>query len=200
MIRNNIVSAESWKNLLVGDSVLVLKDQRIPADLLLISSSNLDGAAYIDTSTLDGEKHLKPRFCCKETIHCLDSRTFRLEEQKLALRILEGGENQTLCLPLDIQASVHLPPPSSSLHNFEGSLTIQDYSKESPESRIPISLSIKNFLFKGTLLKNTSYIIGVVIYSGSDTKIQQNGATFRSKVSRVEKKMHKMMREKKNRN
>lgn len=85
-----MVKVESWKNLQVGDCVLVLKDERFPADLLLLTSSNSDGAAYIDTSTLDGEKHLKPRFCCKETLDCLDGRLVGPEEIKLAKKILEG--------------------------------------------------------------------------------------------------------------
>ena len=48
-------------------------------------------------------------------------------------------------------------------------------------------------MFKGAKLKNTKFAIGVVIYTGTDSKIQQNGAVTRFKISRVEKKMHKMI-------
>lgn len=84
VIQNNVVLLESWKNLHVGECVLVLKNQRFPADMLIITTSNPEGAAYIDTSTLDGEKHLKPRFCCKETIHSLDNRVLEQEDVKKA--------------------------------------------------------------------------------------------------------------------
>ena len=50
-----------WSKVHVGDLVLVKKNHRIPADLLLITSSDSKGTAFIETSTLDGEKHLKPR-------------------------------------------------------------------------------------------------------------------------------------------
>jgi magnesium-transporting ATPase (P-type) len=44
-----------------------IKDlEYFPADLILIRSSSGNGMAYIMTSSLDGEKNLKPRFALKE--------------------------------------------------------------------------------------------------------------------------------------
>jgi phospholipid-transporting ATPase len=37
-----------------------------PADILLISSSDKDGIAYIETSTLDGEQTSKIRYAFQE--------------------------------------------------------------------------------------------------------------------------------------
>jgi magnesium-transporting ATPase (P-type) len=37
-----------------------------------LTTENIEGTAYLETSTLDGEKHLKPRYCPKETLHCID--------------------------------------------------------------------------------------------------------------------------------
>lgn len=45
----------------VGDLVLVKKDQILPCDLIMLSSSEESGACFIETSSLDGEKNLKPR-------------------------------------------------------------------------------------------------------------------------------------------
>jgi len=52
----------------VGELVIVPKDQRIPSDMLILASSNEDGTGYMETSTLDGEKHLKQRASLKETV------------------------------------------------------------------------------------------------------------------------------------
>lgn len=50
-----------WSKIEVGDLVLVQKNERIPADLLMLKTSDSKGRGFIETSTLDGEKHLKPR-------------------------------------------------------------------------------------------------------------------------------------------
>ena len=50
-----------WANIIVGDILLIKKAKDIPADLIILSSSNQDGSAYINTSSLDGEKTLKPK-------------------------------------------------------------------------------------------------------------------------------------------
>jgi P-type E1-E2 ATPase len=55
-----------WSEIEVGDLVLVEKNHRIPADLLLLKSSEPKGEAFIETSTLDGEKHLKPKESLKQ--------------------------------------------------------------------------------------------------------------------------------------
>lgn len=41
--------------------MLINKDCDFPADLIILSSSNEDGSAFINTSSLDGEKNLKPK-------------------------------------------------------------------------------------------------------------------------------------------
>jgi phospholipid-transporting ATPase len=47
---------------------LVRKDTRIPADMVLLASAKEDGVGFMETSTLDGEKNLKPRSSLKETL------------------------------------------------------------------------------------------------------------------------------------
>ena len=41
--------------------IIVEKDQDFPADVVILASSNPDGTAFINTSSLDGEKNLKPK-------------------------------------------------------------------------------------------------------------------------------------------
>jgi len=52
---------------------------------------------------------------------------------------------------------------------------------------------VKNFLFKGAMIRNVKWVLGMVAYTGTDTKIQQNGAEARFKISSVERKLHKMI-------
>lgn len=41
--------------------MLIQKDEEFPADIIILSSSNADNSAFINTSSLDGEKNLKPK-------------------------------------------------------------------------------------------------------------------------------------------
>lgn len=51
----------------VGDVVVMNQDEMFPADLIVLGSEFSSGACYIETSSLDGEKNLKPKSCLSET-------------------------------------------------------------------------------------------------------------------------------------
>nr|XP_061793273.1 phospholipid-transporting ATPase VB-like [Nerophis lumbriciformis] len=52
-----------WKDVRVGDFVKALCNQIVPADLLLLHTSNQSYTCHIETSNLDGETNLKERKC-----------------------------------------------------------------------------------------------------------------------------------------
>lgn len=56
-----------WKHVKVGDVVKVCNSQGIPADLVLLASSEPLGMCYIETCNLDGETNLKLRLSLPET-------------------------------------------------------------------------------------------------------------------------------------
>ncbi len=51
----------------VGELIKVEKDSFFPADLLLLSSTNDDGIAYVETVNLDGESNLKIKKALDQT-------------------------------------------------------------------------------------------------------------------------------------
>lgn len=60
------ITETNWSELLVGDVIMVKRDHAFPADLVMLCSSNNEGSCFIMTSSLDGEKNLKPKYSVKE--------------------------------------------------------------------------------------------------------------------------------------
>ena len=54
-----------WAEVQVGDIVRVVCNDVIPADMLLLHSSDVDGRCFIETSNIDGESNLKQRAVVK---------------------------------------------------------------------------------------------------------------------------------------
>ncbi|MGH0116473.1 UNVERIFIED_CONTAM: hypothetical protein FKN15_017123 [Acipenser sinensis] len=50
-----------WKDVRVGDFVKVVCNEIIPADILLLHTSDVNGVCHIETANLDGETNLKQR-------------------------------------------------------------------------------------------------------------------------------------------
>ena len=50
-----------WKSVRVGDFVRIYNEDQIPADVVVLSTSDPDGACYVETKNLDGETSLKVR-------------------------------------------------------------------------------------------------------------------------------------------
>lgn len=50
-----------------------------------------------------------------------------------------------------------------------------------------ITLSFENLILRGCKLKNTEWILGIVIYTGHETKIMKNSQNARFKMSSIER-------------
>ncbi|TIB13429.1 hypothetical protein E3P92_02275 [Wallemia ichthyophaga] len=155
-----------WKKLQVGDFVLLRENDQIPADVVLLSTSDPDGMAFVETKNLDGETNLKPKKCLKAT--------------------------SGLCSEEDIEHSQFLidsEPPNANLYSYNGVLRYKP--RKTPESTVtqeavePATAS--ELLLRGCSLRNTRWAIGFVVFTGGDTKIMLNGGETPSKRSKIEK-------------
>jgi magnesium-transporting ATPase (P-type) len=144
------------KNLEVGDIVKVVEYNVIPADLILISCKNLTKIAYLETANLDGEKNLKPKFCIPQVFSMFKD---------------VDSVNR-------LKASMIYENPNSDLGKFNGRFKIN--------SKVDYAATSKQLFQKGTILKNTPWAIGVVVYTGKETKIILNSQKQSSKTSHLE--------------
>jgi phospholipid-transporting ATPase len=151
--------AHTSAEVLIGDYIMIMENENFPADVILLSSSAEGGVAFIQTSSLDGEKNLKKRSPPKN---------YKFHSFKDVHRFLPYGE-------------VTCENPSADLYSYSGKLV---------DTTEMYSLDEKQLLLKGSILRNTEWIIGFVTYTGNDTKLMQNSQKRTNKLSGVEKKMN----------
>ncbi|KAG0495862.1 hypothetical protein HPP92_000553 [Vanilla planifolia] len=80
----------------------------------------------------------------------------------------------------DFKGMVRCEDPNSSLYTFVGNL---EYDRQI------YALDPNQILLRDSKLRNTTFVYGVVIFSGHDTKVMQNATKSPSKRSRIERKM-----------
>ncbi|XP_055894681.1 probable phospholipid-transporting ATPase IA isoform X6 [Biomphalaria glabrata] len=176
-----------WKDVLVGDIVKVDDGAYFPADLILLSSSEPQAMCYIETSNLDGETNLK------------------LRQGSPATSSIVTGEKLT-----ELRGMVECEPPNRFLYEFVGNIRIgsnisakRDAFESKFMKKISLSLAWQHLdavplgpdqiLLRGACLKNTSWIYGLVIYTGHQSKLMLNSTTTPLKRSNVEKMTNKQI-------
>lgn len=122
-----------------------MKNEVIPADLLVVLSSAENGFCYLQTTNLDGESSLKPR------------------ESMIIFQDLVKDEKDLVKIK---GSHLVVDPPDNNIYKVEGCLHLKNYEKS--------YFDINNILLRGGTLKNVDYIYGIVIYTGRETKIMKN--------------------------
>ncbi|CAJ1392125.1 unnamed protein product [Effrenium voratum] len=163
-----------WADVVVGDILIIEGEGEFPADLVVLASSSEAGGCYVYTANLDGESNLKLKesTACTHQALCGNAGTDRplLDQAVARLRSLEG--------------EVVAEPPKKSIHSFKGFI-------EMGSSKEP--LEAKNLLLRGTVLKNTSWIIGLVVYTGQDSRMVRNSRAPKAKYANIEKVINRSM-------
>ncbi|TQD82733.1 hypothetical protein C1H46_031702 [Malus baccata] len=64
----NQFQSKKWKDVRVGEIIKIQASEAIPCDMVLLSTSDPTGVAYVQTINLDGESNLKTRYAKQETL------------------------------------------------------------------------------------------------------------------------------------
>ncbi|MEE6472636.1 hypothetical protein FKM82_009672, partial [Ascaphus truei] len=145
-----------WKEVAVGDIVKVTNGQHLPADMIILSSSEPQAMCYIETSNLDGETNLKIR----QGLPATSNLQSQEDLMKMAGRIECEG-------------------PNRHLYDFTGNLHL--------DSNSPVAIGPDQILLRGAQLRNTQWVMGIIVFTGHDTKLMQNSTKAPLKRSNVEK-------------
>eukprot|EP00606_Chrysophyceae_sp_TOSAG23-5_P001453 GSChrysophyteH2.ASY1.ANO1.1143.1 assembled CDS len=153
-----------WRDIEVGDFIQVQSRTMIPADLIIISVAEKgevpQGKCFVETKSLDGETALKARQALPSTFHSIST-----------VRSLAG-----------IKGHVSMEHPNRSINSFQGIVELESRGS----GGVTTEVTKDNVILRGSVLRNSEWIIGLVVNTGSDTKIHMSMSPVEMKVSKLE--------------
>lgn len=123
---------------------------------------------YVETKNLDGETNLK----------------HKLTEKHLALAL---AHTDTVSQIVDLlSGSIICEDSNDHIYKFEGTLYLEKLKKK-------VALNSENLCLRGSSLRNTEWVIGMVVYAGHQTKIMMNSSNAKFKMSNIEKETNRQI-------
>ncbi|GMT29153.1 hypothetical protein PFISCL1PPCAC_20450, partial [Pristionchus fissidentatus] len=137
----------------VGDIIIIEKDRRVPADVVLLRTSEKSGACFIRTDQLDGETDWKLKSAVPFTQHLVTEAEI-----------------------MEINCEIYAEKPQKDIHQFVGTYKIM-----SDDCAQDGSLNVENALWANTVVASgTAH--GIVVYTGRETRSVMNTTLPESKV------------------
>ncbi|KAL9624254.1 MAG: hypothetical protein Q9160_001501 [Pyrenula sp. 1 TL-2023] len=140
-----------WHCLRVGDIIKLKRDEPIPADIVLLSSRILGEGSIAYVETI-----------------ALDGET-NLKRKHVVKSVAEACTSPEKLIACSVEFITE--DPNSDLSNFRGKVMVNDQ---------PSPLTDNNVLYRGSVLRNISEVIAMVVYSGEECKIRMNAGGNRN--------------------
>ena len=194
IIRNGVFKMVKAKNIKIGDLMILEENDIVMVDLVLLTYKNDINYCYIDTSTLDGEKTLKPKLS--------------VFDANINLSVfIENKKDNLVSFP---NIKINLNENEANLYKFFAKFEYtkkekkistdankkEEYSKEIlkknnyekfSENIFKKNLDINNFIPRSSIIRNSHQVVGLVVYLGHDTKLMKNTQKRIFKMSKIEK-------------
>jgi len=138
----------------VGDLIMLKADERVPADMILLRSSEESGTVFLRTDQLDGETDWKLR---------------------KAVSFTQMLHNPETALP-QIHAQITAEAPHRNIYSFQGVFEVE--REQGVAAAEPLSLD--HTMWGSTILAST-WAYGMVIYTGKESRSVMNSSTPSSK-------------------
>ncbi|KAG8702472.1 putative aminophospholipid-translocase [Ceratobasidium sp. 394] len=155
----------------VGDLVQLTQNQRVPADMLLLRTSDPSGTCFVRTDQLDGETDWKLR---------------------VAVPVCQALPDDWSLL--NVSAEVYADAPIKDIHTFIGTFTLHSASDSDPEQQQHSQvtpLTAENLLWANTVLA-AGTAIGLVVYTGRETRAVMNTSHPETKVGLLDLEINRV--------
>jgi len=150
-------------SVLCGDLLLVSNGEALVSDVVLFTTEHPDGYCYVDSSQTLGSAELTLKRSVSEVQRYAEASTI---------------ERLTTALPR-VRGMIRTATPSQDFQTFHGSLRL---------SRAPaaVTLSMESFLFRGSRMYGSGWILCCVVGTGMETKVMLNSNASIESLSRLE--------------
>ena len=177
-----------WQDLRVGMLVKVSNKCEVPADLICVNSSELKAVCYIETANIDGETNLKLReSLAPAAAACVDPAEVRKAQE------LDREHEGVKHVPAPVAGragaltgEMEYDAPNDRIHSFTGKMRLDNLPNDKGEVGGYFGVGAKNMILRGCMLRNTKWIIGMVVYTGLQTKVMKKQGGARHKLSMLE--------------
>ncbi|CAD8179034.1 unnamed protein product [Paramecium octaurelia] len=166
--KDGSIETIKWSDIQIGDVLYLIKGDIVPADIILLDTGQVrdrEAICMVDTQYYNGKSSLTKKKSSYLT-QLIVLRT-RLKNQFPEYKKMLTGK-------LEYEA------PNGDTQSFYARLKL----KKDPKNE---ELTIDNFIPKGTKIKQTSWLFGLVVYVGKNTKNMQSSHYEAQKQSFEEK-------------
>lgn len=223
-----------WRDMRVGDIILLRNNEMIPADVMILATSEPDGVCFVETKNLDGETNLKIRQSPTETewiktpedaynlkatievdlpnsnLYAFNGRIILAKEVASPIEKASALLHHRVCEASSANEGSNADDDDGGegkVWEEEGDpdrFGTTDYGKASASGEVMalsrtqsvfveptvIAISNEGVLLRGCIVRNTEYVIAVIVYTGPHTKLMLNSGGTPSKRSRIERQMN----------
>jgi len=164
-LEKGVIKEVPASSLGVGDLVKIHVNQPAPADVILVYVTDKSDSVFIRTDQLDGETDWKARrplnSTHKHVKHLTDLKTF-------------------------INDNVLCEQPSQAIYDFTGLYNHKNAQGVEEKE----ALGLENTMWANTVLASQGYVIGLVTYTGKQTRAQMNAKLPQSKMCLLEEEVN----------
>lgn len=182
------------RDLKVGDVLKLRKDQRLPADVILLKSTAIDatltedsqthegpdsGESFIRTDQLDGETDWKLRLPSPLT------QSLKIDDFRF-LRVTAGAPDKKVN---EFVGTIDLLPAESSAYDPHLAKNSPEDHRDSEDASVSVNsapLNIDNTAWANTVLASNTITYAAVVYTGSQTRSAMSTSPSRSKTGLLE--------------
>jgi phospholipid-translocating ATPase len=145
----------------VGDLIQLSANERIPADMILLYTTDKSHSICIRTDQLDGET-----------------------DWKLRKPVSVTQEVSDMARLLDMDGYVIADPPDKKIYNFKGNFVTHNGQNIKKEP-----LSLEQTMWANTVLASST-AVGIVIYTGKETRAQKNSSNPTTKFGAIDSELN----------